>query len=231
MVEALQRQEAEEKQQFEALLAEQRTAQPQTGPRQPAVRPAAPARVPAELVQARERVESVRAQIALLDKEIANRTTADERMRGDLTDLRARIERLPLREQEINRITRDYEISKGNYQALLAKKLAAEMATDMERRQKSERFTIIDPARPPLRPFAPNRRMLYAGGSLVGLALGLGLAFANEFRRNVLLGDWEFPRGTVVLASLPRIRTQSAGRFRRMIARWKTAPAVPAAEA
>jgi uncharacterized protein involved in exopolysaccharide biosynthesis len=152
-------------------------------------------------------------------------------MRGDLTDLRARIERLPLREQEINRITRDYEISKGNYQALLAKKLAAEMATDMERRQKSERFTIIDPARPPLRPFARNRRMLYAGGSLVGLALGLGLAFANEFRRNVLLGDWEFPRGTVVLASLPRIRTQSAGRFRRMIARWKTAPAVPAAEA
>ena len=57
----------------------------------------------------------------------------------------ARMEQLPVREQETAALTRDYEMSKTNYKSLLDKKLAAGMATDMEKRQQGERFTMLDP--------------------------------------------------------------------------------------
>jgi capsular polysaccharide biosynthesis protein len=87
----------------------------------------------------------------------------------------------------------------------MGKKLAAEMATDLERRQKSQRFTIIEPARIPERPIKPNRRSMLLMGSVMGLGVGLVLAIGNEARRNVLLGDWELPANTPVLGHLPRI--------------------------
>jgi hypothetical protein len=102
-------------------------------------------------------------------------------------------------------LTRDYEITKANYRSLLDKKIAAEMATDMERREKSERFTIVDPARVPARPFKPKREMLDIGGSLIGLALGLALGLGREFQEATLLGEWELPAGPSVLGRLPYI--------------------------
>ena len=113
--------------------------------------------------------------------------------------------RLPLRELEMGQLMRDYEITKANYQSLFSKKLSAEMGTDLERRQKSERFTVIEPARIPAAPIKPNRRLLNVMGCGLGLLFGLVIAFGNELRRNVLLGAWELPADTVVLGVLPNI--------------------------
>jgi hypothetical protein len=41
---------------------------------------------------------------------------------------------------------------------------------------------------------------------MLGLALGLAVAIGNELRRNVLLGEWELPPGTVVMGVLPKIQ-------------------------
>ncbi|MBZ5581446.1 MAG: hypothetical protein LAQ30_04430 [Acidobacteriia bacterium] len=110
-----------------------------------------------------------------------------------------------MREQEMAQITRDYEMSKENYKSLLDKQTAAAMSLDMERRQQSERFTILDRARIPEKPLKPKRPMLFAMGSAASLALGLLLGFTLELRRNVFLGEWELPEGTTVLARLPYI--------------------------
>jgi hypothetical protein len=96
-------------------------------------------------------------------------------------------------------------MSKANYQSLLDKKLAAEMATEMEKRQKAERFTISDAARPPDKPVKPDRPMLYGLSSLAGLVLGIVLALGGEVKRNAILGEWELPRGVTVLGRIPRI--------------------------
>jgi polysaccharide biosynthesis transport protein len=116
------------------------------------------------------------------------------------------IERLPIREQEMAQLTRDYEMSKENYKSLLDKQIAASMALDMERRQQSERFTVLDRARVPEKPVKPKRPMLYAIGTAGSLALGLLIGFVLELRRNVFLGEWELPEGTTVLARLPYIQ-------------------------
>jgi hypothetical protein len=122
----------------------------------------------------------------------------------------ARVGKLPLREQEMAQITRDYEISKANYRSLLDKKNAAEMATDMERRQKSERFTIIDPARAPEKPVQPNRPLLYTLASVLSLVLGLAVGFGREYRKGVLLGEWELPPDLNIIGRLPVIRIAAA---------------------
>lgn len=171
---------------------------------------------PAEVAQARERVAALEAQIAANTKELESRNADQERIRRDMEAVQTRINQLPLREQEMARIMRDYDISKGNYQSLLAKKMAAEMTTDLERRQKSERFTIVDPARRPLSPIKPNRKMLRFAGLGFGVLLGLAAAFAMELRRGVLLGEWELPPNTVVLGILPKISIPGPRRGKRV---------------
>ena len=61
------------------------------------------------------------------------------------------------------------------------------------------------------------------------LLLGLGAAFGNELRRNLLLGGWEFSPQTPILGSLPDIviesRRSTGGQFWRSalrIAGWST---------
>jgi polysaccharide biosynthesis transport protein len=165
-----------------------------------------PAREPAELAHAREQVAGLKAQIQGSDKELLDRKTEQRRILSDLDVYQRRVERLPVREQEMSQITRDYEMAKANYKSLLDKKMAAEMALDMERRQQSERFTIMDRAQLPGKPIKPKRPQLYAVALGLGLVLALAAGFGTELRRNVVLGEWELPAGTPVLARLPLIQ-------------------------
>ena len=158
-----------------------------------------------ELNQTRERIASLKSQLDLTNQELDVRKKEQQRILGDISVYQSRVNSLPIREQEMAGLTRDYEITKANYRSLLDKKIAAEMATDMERREKSERFTIVDPARVPARPFKPKREMLDIGGSLIGLALGLALGLGREFQEATLLGEWELPAGPSVLGRLPYI--------------------------
>ena len=183
-----------------------------------------PLREPPEFARTREQLAGLRAQITGSDIEIENRKAEQQRILRDLAAYQHRIERLPVREQEMAQITRDYEMSKENYKSLLDKKMAAEMSLNMERRQQSERFIVLDRAQLPEKPIKPNRPLFYAGGSVAALLLALMLGFAAELRQNVFLGEWELPAGTPVLARLPFIeipldpgqpKSKLGGRFSR----------------
>jgi len=162
-------------------------------------------REPSEFARTREQAAGLRAQILGSDQELESRKTEQQRILRDLGLYQKRIERLPVREQEMAKITRDYDMSKENYKSLLDKKMAAEMSLNMERGQQSERFIILDRAQVPQKPIKPRRPLLYAAGTVVGLLLALLLGFGTELRQNVLLGEWELPAGTPVLARLPYI--------------------------
>ena len=163
---------------------------------------------PPELVRARERVELLRTQLSLANGEIEGRKVEQTRVINNIHNYQARIETLPVREQEMAQLTRDYEISKANYKSLLDKKLSSAMATDMERRQKSERFTVLDSASVPEKPLKPNRPVFAAGGIGAALFLSLALAFMLEQRKGLFLGEWELPAHYVILGRLPEIQFQ-----------------------
>jgi polysaccharide biosynthesis transport protein len=162
-----------------------------------------------DMRQARERIAGLNTQIAIAERELTSKATEQKRILSDIHTYQSRVTRLPIREQEMAQITRDYDMAKTNYRSLLDKKISADMAADMERRQKAERFTIADTARVPAKPTRPNRMVLRGAGCAVGLIFGLVIGLGWEVRTRSLLGDWQIPAGVAVIARIPHIEHSS----------------------
>jgi hypothetical protein len=159
----------------------------------------------------------------MIESEITNRNEAQEKIMGQIRVYQTRLDNIPAREQEITAVMRDHEMSKIFYQSLLEKKMAADMASDLEKRQKSERFTILDPARVPEKPVKPNRPMLCAMGVAAGLGLGLALIALLELKDDSIRKEEEIvDMGLPIIARIPVVTTPTEMRAarRRSIARW-----------
>ncbi|HYP13946.1 MAG TPA: Wzz/FepE/Etk N-terminal domain-containing protein [Bryobacteraceae bacterium] len=158
-----------------------------------------------------ERIATLRAQIAGWDRELTGVERDRQKLLIDIADMQTRIGRLPLREQELAGVMRDYENTRTNYRSLLDKKMSADVAANMERRQKAERFVMLEMARKPERPIKPKKPLLLAAGSVFCLALGIAAAVGIEAKNGMLLGEWELPPGILVLGRVPSIVTPAAG--------------------
>ena len=156
-------------------------------------------------LQTNQQMAALRSQIQLAEKELEFRKHEQDRITQSMNQIQGRLNNLPVREQELAQITRDYQISKDNYRSLLDKRISAEMASDMEHRQQSERFTVLDPARIPEKPIKPKRGMLDAMGCVIGLAVALLLGIGWELKKNLFLGEWELPNEIPILSRLPYI--------------------------
>ncbi len=168
------------------------------------------ARVSPEMAQLfareQERITGLKTQLALAAKDLEAREAEHKQILADIYDSQGRIERLPIRQQEMAGLLRDYEFSKENYKNLMNKNFSADIAADMEKRQKAERFTILDTARVPEKPAKPNRPILNAVSAALALGLALLLGCAREWKKNVILGEWELPGNIVVLGRIPDIK-------------------------
>jgi len=157
--------------------------------------------------QRQERLNAMRAQANLVANQIASAIAERERITKEIARVQQRLGRIPIREQEMIVVKRDYEISRAHYQSLLDKGMSADLAVQMELRQKAERFTVIDVARVPQKPEKPNRPALYAIATMLSCAVGIAVGFGREAQRNTLLGDWDIPKGVPVLGRIPSIVT------------------------
>jgi len=158
-----------------------------------------------DLLQQRERIASLRTELALANRELEFRNNERKEILTKIAALQGRMDALPVREQELTALSRDYEIAKANYKSLLNNRLAADMATDLERRQQGERFTMIDPAQPPVKPSAPDRATWVGIGCALSLLLALLGGLAREIKRNVLLGEWELPPDIAIIGRVTAI--------------------------
>jgi len=168
---------------------------------------AVPPTIAAAIIAEKERVASLKVQLNLATREFDAAKSDRARIVQEVESTQARIDRLPIREQEMAALTRDYEMAKENYKSLLDRKLSASMATDLERSQQGERFTLIDKARIPDQPYRPPRNILYAVSVLLGLCVGAIGILARALPRDTMLGEWELTPGVVVLGRVPLIET------------------------
>jgi len=150
----------------------------------------------------------LKTQLDALNAEIAGHTDDIQRLRKLISSYQAKLQAIPVHEQELAELDRDYEMSKTHYSQLLDKQLSAETATQLEVRQKGERFSIVDPAQPAERPARPNRPLIDVGGALAGLGLGLVLALCTEFLGTSITAPEQIREcGIPVLEIIPTIRT------------------------
>jgi succinoglycan biosynthesis transport protein ExoP len=117
----------------------------------------------------------IESQLAKLDDVIHQHEQRQKEIERRIAVRQAQLERIPLFQQQMSSIMRDYQAAQDHYKYLLERKFSADMATDLEVRQKGERFEVLDPAQVPYKPDSPNRPLF----NLVGLALGLLVGFAS----------------------------------------------------
>jgi succinoglycan biosynthesis transport protein ExoP len=163
------------------------------------------------LEQQRERVEKLRGQLQAAVQEINTREQEKARLDRELARNQDVLAKLPIAEQEMISISRDYEVSKKAYETLLQKSYTANTAEDLERRQKSERFTVLDVARPPEKPYQPNRPVLYTVAVVLSIVLGILVGIGLEFKKNVVLGEWELPPDVWLLGRIPLVPPAASG--------------------
>lgn len=164
-----------------------------------------------DVLQARGKVAMLKAQLAAVQHDIDFDKTERQRLLQQIGQSEAKVDQLPIVEQEMAGLTRDYETYKANYKSLLEKQIAAQMASDMELRQKSEHFKIIDPARVPEKPFKPKKMVWFGVGSILSVGIGLLAGFGLELRNAVLLGEWELPQNVAILGRVPVIDMNPKG--------------------
>ena len=160
----------------------------------------------------------LQSQLRAIDDEIAKHKAEQQRLSKLVSSYRSMLDAIPIREQEVAQLERDYEISKAHYAQLLEKELSAKSATQLEMRQKGEKFEVLDSAQPAERPARPNRVLIDVGGSIGSLVLGLLLATAKEFYALSIIVPRDIAAvagNLAVLGVIPIIRTQSDRRSRR----------------
>lgn len=161
----------------------------------------------------------VEAQIEKLNEEIAEQ----EKQLGPLQDKvvfhTSKLEQIPVFEEQITGLQRDYDILKTQYTHMLDNKLAADMSNALEVHEKGERFVVLDKAVTPGNPSSPNRLLISLAGVVGGLMAGLALAALVEMNDESVRTESEAAKitGKPVLSGIPEIispRERRAQRWR-----------------
>ena len=141
--------------------------------------------------------------------EIANREQAVVSLKARINEYQGRLNSEPARAQELADLERGYDQSKANYDDLLKKKNESSMATNMERMQQGERFTMLDPPSLPTRPTSPNRLKLCGIGLAVGLALGLIVVVGFELMDDRMHNEKEIKTllPIAIISEIPQVVT------------------------
>ncbi len=116
-------------------------------------------------------------QIRSVETDIKHMKSDAQNIRQQIALYKQRIENTPKREQELMDLTRDYDNLRQTYDSLLTRKIQAEEAAALERRQQGEQFRVIDPARVPEVPVKPQvpRVLLIAFALAIGAGAGAAL--------------------------------------------------------
>jgi succinoglycan biosynthesis transport protein ExoP len=154
-------------------------------------------------------IAQLESQLKANKVEIANREAEIKDEQSKINQYQGRLNMAPVMEQQFADITRDYDQSKTDYEALLAKKNQSEMSTNLEKTQQGEHFRMLDPPNLPSRPFKPNRLMVCGAGLAVGLVFGGGFAFAKEKLSGKLFSESEIKKVVPfdVIAEIPPIES------------------------
>jgi polysaccharide chain length determinant protein (PEP-CTERM system associated) len=160
------------------------------------------------------------------DIDSVKRQVADLRRKAD--DYRQRIEASPKVEESYKVMLIERNNTQAKYDDLVQKYMEARVAHGLEKEQKGERFTLIDPARLPEKPYKPNRMAIIMIGLILGVAAGVALASVREYTDSSVRSAEALSLATrfPVLAGIPEIRTAGDLRRRRQMRLMKIAAVI-----
>ena len=138
-------------------------------------------------------------------------------LQDKIADYEARLMQTPKSEQEFRAIARDLENASMRYQEIRAKQMTAEVAQEMEKERKSEKFTLIDPAILPQEPVSPNRPAIIFLSLVLAIGAGIGSAAVRESLDKAIRGvkSLTATMHMAPLAVIPYVANSAEGNRRR----------------
>ena len=184
------------------VAAQARPSKPQTSSRADASGPVVPATGDRsdELMQA-----EIQLELEQMDRQIAKQEQAKSDLTARISLYRGRLNLPPALDQQLSGLTREVDSAKQRLNLLTSKKLSSDMAGSVDTSANNALFRIVDPANLPNYPISPDRPKLFAVACLLGLGIGLGIAFLREFADSTLADEDEVSSRLKlpVLASIP----------------------------
>ncbi len=120
-----------------------------------------------------------------LDAELKN----NDRLKKKVAEYENRLTQTPRVEQEGSALHRDYDNTVQKYHDIKQKELQAQVAEQLERESKGERFSLIEPPTIPSRPVKPNRLGILLLGTVFSMVGGVGFASISEALDRALYGS------------------------------------------
>ena len=122
-------------------------------------------------------IQQLRAKIKQDDLMIGDLSKRQGQIQSEIGVLQGRLQLSPAVEQQFKELARGYQAASDSYNDLVKKRDQAALATDYNRQQEGEQFSMEDPPSLPMAPSFPKKPIFAGGGLAGGLALGLGVLY------------------------------------------------------
>ena len=156
--------------------------------------------------------------LAATEADISSYTTRVRSMEMKQKELQRLIDIVPRIEADMQRLNRDYEVHRSNYNQLVARREKAKISEDVEAGGDQVKFRVIEPPFAPQRPHFPNRPLFDAFVLLLALGIGYGVSLLISFFQPVFYNqnDIRNVMSTPILGSIRKFDTPGVLRRRRL---------------
>jgi polysaccharide chain length determinant protein (PEP-CTERM system associated) len=121
--------------------------------------------------------DQLQIQLVTLDTNIASLESKLKRQQGAVEKWQGLAKEVPEIAAQLQKLTRDYDVTKKAYDELLNRRESAKIGSDLQTQTQTVQFRVVDPPAAPLKPVAPKRPLLLAVVLIGGLIAGGAFAF------------------------------------------------------
>jgi uncharacterized protein involved in exopolysaccharide biosynthesis len=131
---------------------------------------------------------SLKTQLDTVELSLKATREQQARAKQKLGEYEGRLVQTPRIEQEGLSLRREYDSAVRKYQEIRQGVLGAETAVALEREQKGERYSLLEPPDLPEGPSVPNRKAFILLGIVLGFGGGVGYASIAEYMDRTIRG-------------------------------------------
>ena len=172
-------------------------------------------------------IRRIQGQIEAKDLEMQDFQKQADRLARNIETYQGRINGIPAGLKQYDELLRERDLAKRDYEDVSKRYSVSKMSTNLENRQQGERLEQLDAPSLPQTPSLPNRPLIIAIGSGLGLIVGLFFAGAREVKDTSLqnLKDVRAYTQLPILGSIPLLENDLVVKRRRRLAwlAWSTA--------
>jgi succinoglycan biosynthesis transport protein ExoP len=162
-------------------------------------------------------VRLLRREMSELEVQTTGLKAENEDLKGKIAKLEEDINAMPLKEQELVAIKRDYDNVRKSYEELASAREEAGLQSSIIRSQKGTQFKIVNPPSLPVIPAGPQRLLIAGVGFTVALLLFFTIPLALHFLNDSFKfrDDVENDLEVQVLGIIPPMKTPAARALER----------------